>query len=115
MIRIFAGAILGTGAALIRGRLCESIFLGLLGLAIAVEGIVALPGTLFQPRLQRNALTWVVGLSLLLVAEWINRGTRHQFGVCRLAGLREMNPSHPLSGVVHAGICADMRQPRYLE
>jgi protein-S-isoprenylcysteine O-methyltransferase Ste14 len=75
--------------------------------------LLLLRGYLFEARFQRNAWTWVLGASLLAAAIWIDRRTRHDFGLRRLAGVPEINPGHQLSGVVRTGAYAFTRHPRY--
>ena len=69
---------------------------------------------LFAHRLQRDALTWSVGGVLFFVASWLEAQTRRALGFRRLVGLPELHPEHRLSGVVHTGIYARLRHPRYL-
>lgn len=77
--------------------------------------LLLLRGYLFTERFPRHVLTWVLGAGLLVAAHWIERCTRRDFGFRRLAGLPEMNPGHPLRGVVRTGIYAHVRHPRYLQ
>ena len=77
-------------------------------------GIIISRHQLFARRLERNALTWAVGGVLFLVASWLDVQTRHALGWRRLAGLTELNPQHPLCGVIRQGVYARLRHPRYL-
>ena len=81
---------------------------------IFAVGIIAERHQILVPRLDRNALTWVVGGVLFILASWLDVQTRHAFGWRRLAGLPELNPRHGLCGVVRTGIYAHIRHPRYL-
>jgi protein-S-isoprenylcysteine O-methyltransferase Ste14 len=81
---------------------------------IFAAGIVNARHELFARRLERNALTWMAGCVLFLVASWLDVQTRHAFGWRRLVGLTELNPQHSLCAVIHAGIYARVRHPRYL-
>ncbi len=81
---------------------------------IFAAGIIMARHDLFARRLERNALTLTVGCVLFLVASWLDVQTRHAFGWRRLAGLPELNPHHPLCGVIRTGIYARIRHPRYL-
>jgi len=69
---------------------------------------------LFARRLERDALTWMVGGVLFFLAAWLEVETRRTFGCRRLAGLPEIHPEHRLRGVVSTGIYGRMRHPRYL-
>jgi protein-S-isoprenylcysteine O-methyltransferase Ste14 len=77
--------------------------------------IVTLRGPLFASRFHRDGFTWLAGVSLLMVALWIDRQTRRVLGLRRLAGLPEMSPGRYPEGVVRAGIYGLIRHPRYLQ
>jgi protein-S-isoprenylcysteine O-methyltransferase Ste14 len=81
---------------------------------IFVAGIFISRHGLFARRLERSALTWAVGGVLFIVASWLDVQTRHALGWRRLAGLTELNPQHPLCGVIRQGVYARLRHPRYL-
>ena len=81
---------------------------------IFVAGIVMARHEVFARRLDRSALTWAVGGVLFFVASWLDVQTRHAFGWRRLVGLPELNPQHPLRGVIRTGIYARLRHPRYV-
>jgi protein-S-isoprenylcysteine O-methyltransferase Ste14 len=81
---------------------------------IFAAGIIIARHGLFASRMERNALTWMAGGVLFLVASWLDVQTRHAFGWRRLAGLAELNPQHRLCGVIRDGIYARVRHPRYL-
>lgn len=76
--------------------------------------LVLLRGYLYWQRFPRHALTWALGAGLLAAAHWIDRSTQREFGLRRLAGIAEMNPTHSLRGVVRTGIYGRVRHPRYL-
>ena len=65
-------------------------------------------------RIGRNALTWIVGFALFVVANWLDSQTRRTFGWKRLIGSAELNPEHTLRGVVRTGVYGRIRHPRYL-
>jgi protein-S-isoprenylcysteine O-methyltransferase Ste14 len=69
---------------------------------------------IFSQRIERNALTWILGAGILALAVWIDRQVRRQFSVRRLVGLPEMNRARPDSFVVREGIYARVRHPRYM-
>ena len=81
---------------------------------IFAAAIILARHPLFARRVGRSALTWAVGGGLFLAAAWLDVQTRHAFGWRRLVGLAELNPRHPLHGVVRTGIYARIRHPRYL-
>lgn len=81
---------------------------------IFAGGIIHFRHGLFARRLERSALTWAVGGVLFIVASWLDVQTRQALGWRRLAGLTELNPQHPLCGVIRTGIYARLRHPRYL-
>lgn len=70
---------------------------------------------IFSERVSRNAVTWILGSGLIVLALWIGNRVHRQFGLRRLAGLPEMNPSRYPGGVVTLGVYAHIRHPRYLE
>ena len=65
-------------------------------------------------RLERNSLTWIVGVVLFSTASWLDVQTRRIFGWRRLVGVTELNTQHHLCGVVRSGIYGRVRHPRYL-
>jgi protein-S-isoprenylcysteine O-methyltransferase Ste14 len=81
---------------------------------IFAASLIALRHELFARRLERNALTWACGGILFVAASWLDVQTRRSFGWRRLVGLAELNPRHPLGGVVRTGIYARVRHPRYV-
>ncbi|HXH51043.1 MAG TPA: methyltransferase [Terriglobia bacterium] len=68
---------------------------------------------LFGYRLPRNAATCALGAAFLAVNFWVSRRVHQKFSFKKLAGLPELNPNHPLRGVVGTGIYARVRHPRY--
>lgn len=81
---------------------------------VFAAAIVMMRRHLFAARVDRNALTWMVGAFLFAAASWLEWQTRHTFGLRRLVGLTELNPQHRLCGVVRTGIYGRVRHPRYL-
>ncbi|MBI1940444.1 MAG: isoprenylcysteine carboxylmethyltransferase family protein [Acidobacteria bacterium] len=77
--------------------------------------LVTLRGTILSQRIDRNALTWLLGAGLIVLAVWTNRQVHRQFSLRRLAGLPEINRARPDGGVVRAGIYSRVRHPRYTE
>lgn len=77
--------------------------------------VLLLRAQLFQQRIHRDAVTWLLGLALLVLAHWVERRTRREIGVRRLVGLPEINPGHYLNGVVRTGVYACVRHPRYAQ
>jgi hypothetical protein len=69
---------------------------------------------LFAIRLERNALTWIVGGSLFFASSWLESQTRRTLGLRRLVGLPELHPEDPSPGVARTGVYARVRHPRYL-
>ena len=69
---------------------------------------------LFAHRLDRGALTWVLGCSVLALVAWLDRQVFREFSVRRLIGLPEFHPERGGDEVVRAGIYAHLRHPRYL-
>jgi protein-S-isoprenylcysteine O-methyltransferase Ste14 len=76
--------------------------------------IVATRHQILAHRIERNALTWIIGGILFAIATWLDSQTRHTFGWKRLVGLAELHPEHRLSGVVREGVYGRVRHPRYL-
>jgi protein-S-isoprenylcysteine O-methyltransferase Ste14 len=76
--------------------------------------LVLLRHRIFTARIGQNAMTWILGLSLLLVGVWISRLVHHELGLRRLLGLPEISPDRYAGGVVQSGIYAHVRHPRYL-
>lgn len=72
-------------------------------------------GPLWAHRLPRNSLTYGLGVVLLGLASWVLVRVHREFSFKRLAGLPELNPRHPLSGIVRSGIYARVRHPRYAD
>ena len=70
---------------------------------------------LFAQRIDRDALTWITGTVLLVVAVWVDRSVLRQFSVRRIIGLPELHPERNRGEVVRSGIYARIRHPRYLE
>jgi protein-S-isoprenylcysteine O-methyltransferase Ste14 len=70
---------------------------------------------LFADRLNRNALTAVMGTGLVLLGLWLNRRVHREFTWRRLLGFPEITPERHPGGVVRSGIYASLRHPRYLE
>ena len=68
---------------------------------------------LFAYRLPRNAATYALGAAFLALNFWAGRRVHQEFSFKKLAGLPELNPDHPLRGVVGTGIYAQVRHPRY--
>jgi len=83
--------------------------------AAGAAGLSILAPWLYARRVPRNLFTAVLG-ALLVSAGWaIGRHVHRVFGLRRLGGLPEMNPSHYPGGVVRTGLYARVRHPRYLE
>ena len=74
---------------------------------------VLIQDSLFAHRLPRNAATYGLGAVFLAVNFWISRQVHREFSFKKLAGLPELNPAHPLCGIVDKGIYARIRHPRY--
>lgn len=70
---------------------------------------------LFADRLNRNAVTMLMGAGLVLLGLWLNRRVRREFSLRRLIGWPEILPERDAGGVVRSGIYANLRHPRYLE
>jgi steroid 5-alpha reductase family enzyme len=69
---------------------------------------------IFGRRVERNALTALAGAVLTLFGLWLGQQVHRHFSLCRLAGLPEINPHSPESGVVSKGVYSRVRHPRYL-
>ena len=87
-------------------------------IALPVWILVGLPLVLMENslhlyRLPRNAATYSLGTAFLVLNFWISRRVHQQFSFKKLAGLPELNPGHPLRGIVDTGIYARVRHPRY--
>jgi protein-S-isoprenylcysteine O-methyltransferase Ste14 len=87
-------------------------------IALPVWAMVGVPlaltgNSLFAYRLSRNAATYALGAAFLALNFWISRRVHQEFSFKKLAGLPELNPEHPLRGVVGTGIYARIRHPRY--
>lgn len=80
----------------------------LTGFPLALMGSI-----LFAHRLPRNAAMYVLGAGFLALNFWISRQVHHEFSFKKLAGLPELNPAHPLQGIIDKGIYARVRHPRY--
>ena len=70
---------------------------------------------LFGSRLNRNAVTILMGTGLVLLGLWLNRRVHREFSLRRLVGFPEINPDRHPGGVARSGIYAKLRHPRYLE
>ncbi len=68
---------------------------------------------IFAERIPRNALTWVAGAVLVVLAIWIDRQVGRQFSFRRLVGIPEMEPGRNARGIVRSGIYGRLRHPRY--
>lgn len=79
-----------------------------IGMPLAVFG-----NSLFFYRLPRNAVTYCLGAVLLALHFRITRQVHQTFSFKKLAGVPELNPSHPQCGIVDKGIYARVRHPRY--
>jgi protein-S-isoprenylcysteine O-methyltransferase Ste14 len=77
--------------------------------------IILMRGRLFEERIPRSAVTWVLGGGLLVLANWLGVRIVRDFGLRRLVGVREMNPDRESGGLVSSGIYGHLRHPRYLE
>lgn len=69
---------------------------------------------LYAHRLERSALTWVLGCGVLALGVWLDRRVLREFSVRRLIGLPEFHPERGVGEVVRGGIYAHLRHPRYL-
>jgi protein-S-isoprenylcysteine O-methyltransferase Ste14 len=72
-------------------------------------------GRLFAHRWPRNGLTYCLGAVFLAVSLWVLARVHREFSLKKLAGLPELNPRHPLRGIVTSGIYAHLRHPRYAD
>ncbi len=79
-----------------------------IGTPLAVAG-----NSLFFYRLPRNPVTYCLGAVLLALHFRITHQVHQIFSFKKLAGVPELNPSHPQSGIVDKGIYAQVRHPRY--
>jgi protein-S-isoprenylcysteine O-methyltransferase Ste14 len=70
---------------------------------------------LFADRLNRNAVTSLMGTGLVLLGVWLSRRVHREFSWRRLLELPEIIPERHPGGVVRSGIYAKLRHPRYLE
>jgi len=70
---------------------------------------------LFAHRIERGGLSWLLGAALVALAIWLDRQVFRQFSVRRLIGLPELHPERGRGDVVHSGIYARIRHPRYIE
>lgn len=77
--------------------------------------LVFLRHDIFAERINRNALTWILGTALIVLALWINRRVHREFSVRRLIGLPEMHRQRDPAGMIRSGIYGQVRHPRYLE
>jgi len=75
--------------------------------------LVLIENFLFSYRLPRNTATYCLGAALLALNFWVGRRVHQKFSFKKLAGLPELNPGHPLRGIVNTGIYARVRHPRY--
>ena len=80
----------------------------LIGVPLALMG-----NAIFIYRLPRNAATYDLGAALLALSMWVSHLVHQEFSLKKLAGLPELNPKHPLRGVIGTGIYARVRHPRY--
>ena len=82
---------------------------GLLGALLVIERHWILAG-----RITRSAWTWTLGVGLFLLAMWLERERRRDFGLRLLIGLPELKPGHPASAVIRSGTYRYLRHPRYV-
>jgi protein-S-isoprenylcysteine O-methyltransferase Ste14 len=75
--------------------------------------LVLIENSLFVHRLPRSAATDCLGAALLALNFWVGRRVHQEFSFKKLAGLPEVNPEHPLQGIVCTGIYSQVRHPRY--
>jgi len=83
--------------------------------AVSAAGLIVLAPSLYASRLPRNAFTASLGALLVVAGLAIGRHVQRVFGLRRLGGLPEVNPSRYRGGVVRTGLYARMRHPRYAE
>lgn len=96
-------------------RIGNRAFLVALPVWIVLGGaVVMMRGMILAQRIDRNALTWIFGASLIVLAVWMNRQVHRVFSLRRLAGLPEIHRERPNGGVVRGGIYARVRHPRYM-
>ncbi len=76
--------------------------------------LVLLRDVIFAERFGQNWITKVLGATLVLLGTWVGIPVHRAFGLRRLAGLPEMNPSRYPEGIIRSGIYAYVRHPRYL-
>ena len=60
-------------------------------------------------------MTYCLGTVFLAVSLWVLARVHREFSLKKLAGLPELNPRHPLRGIVKSGIYAHLRHPRYAD
>ena len=77
--------------------------------------LVVFREAIFAERIERNALTWILGLGLMGVAIWLDRRVLRRLGLLRLTGLPELLAEQGRGALVRDGIYAHLRHPRYLE
>ena len=82
---------------------------------LAGAPLLFLQSRLFAHRWPRNALTYSLGALLLAISLWVLVQVHREFSLKKLAGLPELNPHHPLCGVITSGIYAHVRHPRYAD
>ena len=75
--------------------------------------LVLIEHSLVSWRLPRNDVTYCLGAMLLALNFWVGRCVHRKFSFKKLAGLPELNPKHPLRGIVSTGIYSHVRHPRY--
>ncbi len=82
-----------------------------------VPGILLVAGreAVFARRIDRSAVTWLLGAGIAALAVWTNRQVHRRFSLRRLAGLPEINRARPDSFVIRQGIYSRVRHPRYME
>ena len=82
--------------------------------AVTGTALILLRPAIYAERGYRNTATAILGLGLIAVGLWLGHRVHQEFGLRRLVGLPEMNPSRYSGGVVCSGIYAHVRHPRYL-
>ena len=82
---------------------------------LAGAPLVFLQNRLFAHRWPRNEFTYSLGAVLLAISLWVLAQVHREFSLKKLAGLPELNPRHPLCGIVTSGIYAQVRHPRYAD
>ena len=83
---------------------------GVLGTILVVER-----RWVFAGRVQRSAWTWGLGAGLSLLAVWLARQVKREFGLRRLVGLPELSPGQAGSPLIRSGVYSSVRHPRYLQ